>query len=451
MNMQKWLLIGFGFLLTIEQGYTVVLGVLSNGVARGADIIMPVDLMMYGLLMMKPGKPVPAKLKGLHSFALTMAFIYLLWSSVGEVVAFEKADFRFALVHLSRAIFVFYTILSRITDRQDVIEFTKGVVFGLGFEAFIGVWQWQIGPVTLPFINVVNEWRATGTIGVGNAFGCYLAMLTPIAIRMALFTNIKPKWIWSIISVFSLASLLATYTRGAWLSLSVSLLFFFYLDFTKKKLSRKQINLLIAAFVVGITLTAIKYGDTIAGRMEDSAEAINSDKKHSRMGLAKDAIRIIKSNPITGVGLNQYRYHADEDIQGTRIVHNVYLLIAAQQGLPGIAIFLALNITLFVAGFKIRKSKDPLLYHIGMGGLAGMMSNFIYYLAAPDYRLVILKLHHWRAAAMLLAILIVDDHTTQVRRKMMMRKKMIAQQKMQQNQQQEQSKRPHHETAIQKY
>lgn len=448
MNMQKILLIGFGFLLTIEQGYTVVLGVLSNGVARGADIIMPVDLMMYGLLMMKPAKPVPGKLKGLHSFAMTMALVYLLWSAVGETVALEKADFRFGLVHLARAVFVFYTILHRITDRQDVIEFTKGVIYGLGFEAFIGVWQWQIGPVTLPFINVVNEWRATGTIGVGNAFGCYLAMLLPIAIRMALFTNIKPKWLWSAISVLSLGSLLATYTRGAWLSLSVSLVLFFYLDFLKKKLNRKQMNLLIFAFVAGIVFTTIKYGDTIAGRMEDSAEAINSKDKHSRMGLAKDAMRIIKLHPITGVGLNQYRYHADEEIQGTRIVHNVYLLIAAQQGVPGAIIFIVLNFTLFFAGFKIRRSKDPILYHIGMGGLAGMMSNFIYYLAAPDYRLVILKLHHWRAAAMLLAILIVDENTAQLRRKMMMRKKMLAKQKAQKNQS---PQLPMNETTIQKY
>ena len=126
-------------------------------------------------------------------------------------------------------------------------------------------------------------------------------------------------------------------------------------------------------------------------------------------------------------------------------MHNVYLLIAAQQGIPGILIFIVLNFTLFFAGFKIRKSKDPVLYHIGMGGLAGMMSNFIYYLAAPDYRLVILKLHHWRAAAMLLAILIVDDNTTQLRRKMMMRKKMLAQRKAQQNQQLEQSM---NETAL---
>ena len=425
MNMQKILLISFGFLLSIEQGFTVVLGVLSNGVARGADVIMPVDLAMYALLMIRPAKPIPQKIRGIHTFAKIMAILFLLWSGVGEVVAVEKADFRFGYVHLARAVLVFFVILSRISTKQDVIDFTRGVMYGLGFEAFIGVWQWKIGPVTLPFINVVNEWRATGTIGVGNAFGCYLAMLAPISIRMALFTKIKPKWLWSVISVMTLGSLLATYTRGAWLSLSVSLMLFFYLDFLKKKLTRKQINYLFVVFVVGLVFTTIKYGDTITGRMADSKEAIASDDKHSRMGLAKDAIRIIKLHPLTGIALNNYRYHADEEIQGTRIVHNTYLLVMAQQGIPGFAIFMLINFVIFFKGFRIRKSKDPILYHIGMGGLAGMLSLFIYHLAAPDYRLVILKLHHWRALAMIVAVLIADEHTKKLRQQWMMRKRLL--------------------------
>ncbi|MBN1481254.1 O-antigen ligase domain-containing protein [candidate division KSB1 bacterium] len=420
MNLKKILLVSFGFFLSIEQGFTVVLGVLSNGVARGADVLMPVDLAMYGLLILTSGRRTPQKHRGIHGFALAMAALYLLWSGVGEFVAVEKADFRFGYVHLARAILVFFVILKRINSKKDVIDFTRGLIYGLGFEALIGVWQWQIGPVVLPFIVVTNEWRATGTIGVANAFGCYLAMLAPISIRLALFTKIKPKWLWSAISVMSLGALLATYTRGAWLSLSVALMFFFYLDFLMKKLSRRQINYLLVAFVIGLAFTTLKYGETITGRMADSREAIASNKKHSRMGLAKDAVRIIRQHPLTGIALNNYRYHADKEIQGTRIVHNVYLLIMAQQGVPGIILFLLLNLSVFIVGFKIRKSQDPTLYHIGMGGLAGMLSNFIYYLVAPDYRLVILKLHHWRALAMIVAILIADEHTKKLKQQFML-------------------------------
>ncbi len=445
MNIKKILLIGFGFFLTIEQGYTVVLGVLSNGVARGADIIMPVDLMIYGLLLLKPAQSIPQRYRSLTIFAVTMAALYLLWSAVGEFVAVEKADFRFGIVHLTRAILVFYAIIYRVSSRQDVIEFTKGVIYGLGFEALVGVWQWQVGDVILPFFNIVNDWRATGTIGVANAFGCYLAMLAPISIRMALFTKIRPRWLWGVISVMSLGSLLATYTRGAWLSFSVSLMFFFYLDFLKKKLTKRQVNILFVVFIAGVVFTTIKYGDTITGRMHNSKEAINSDDKHSRMGLARDAMRIIREHPVTGIGLNNYRYHADKEIQGTRIVHNAYLLIMAQQGIPGFAIFVVLNVVIFIAGFRMRKSQDPLLYHIGMGGMAGMLSLFIYHLAAPDYRLVVIKMHHWRALAMILVVLLADERTKKIRQQMKMRKKMLTRKMAQQKQQ---SQLPVHETTL---
>lgn len=448
MNIKKILLISFGFFITIEQGFTVVLGVLSNGVARGADVLMPVDLAMYGLLLFTAGQTTPQKYRGVHGFAIAMAVLYFLWSGIGEFVAVEKADFRFGYVHLARAVLVFFVILKRINRKQDVIDFTKGVMYGLGFEALIGVWQWQIGPVIIPFFVMVNEWRATGTIGVPNAFGCYLAMLAPISIRLALFTKIKPKWLWSAISVLSLGALLATYTRGAWLSLSVALMFFFYLDFLKNKLNRRQINYLLVVFIIGIAFTAVKYGDTITGRMVGSKEAISGDTKHSRMGLAKDAIRIIKQHPITGIALNNYRYHADKEIQGTRIVHNAYLLIAAQLGIPGIVIFIILNFGVFIVGFKIRKSKDPTLYHIGMGGLAGMLSLFIYHLIAPDYRLVIIKLHHWRALAMIVAVLIADEHTNKLRQKYVLRQKKRAEAEAQLNHMPQKSI---DETVIQKY
>ncbi|MBN1559554.1 O-antigen ligase family protein [candidate division KSB1 bacterium] len=423
MNLNKILLIAFGFLITIEQGFTVVLGVLSTGVVRGADVLMPVDLAIYGLFLFKNSWPAPKKYHGLHTFAVTVGIIFLLWSFTGEFVAVESADFRFGFVHLTRAILIYLCVLNRISTKQDVIDFTKGIVFGLGFEAIIGVWQWQIGPVFLPILHVVNDWRATGTLRVGNAFGCYLAMLAPFSIRMALFTSIKPKWLWYTISVLSMGSLLATYSRGAWFAFSGSLLVFFILDFFKKKLSHQQIQWLIIVFVVSTMFVSIKYGHVITGRLENSKEALISDKKHSRFGLAQDALRIIRQHPAIGVGLENYRYHADEEIQGTRFVHNAYLLTAAQQGLPGIALFIGLHLTIFIYGFRIRKSRDSTLYHIGMAAMTSMLSLFIYHLAAPDYRLVVILMHHWRALAMIVAVVMVDERTRQMRDQRILREK----------------------------
>ncbi len=449
MKLERFLLISFGFLLSIEQGFTLVLGYLRGGIARGADVIMPVDLAMYALLLLKPARPIPAKYRFIYNFAKFGAIAFWLWSFTGEFVAFEKADFRFGYVHLSRAILVFFVVLTRISTRDDVIQFTKGVLYALGLQAFVGVWQWQIGPVTIPFFNITNTWRATGMIGVANAYGSYLAAIAPLAIRASLFLNIKPKWMWHIISVFSIGALLATYTRGAWLAFAASMIIFFYLDFTKKKLSQRQMLLLVVVVLAGSVFISLKYGHVITHRMEDSTEAITSDNKHSRMGLAKDASRIIRENPVMGTGLNNYRYHADEETMGTRIVHNTYLLVAAQQGLPGGILFALMNLIIMIFGFKILKSKDPVLYHIGAAGLAGMFAFLLYYMVAPDYRLVILKLQHWRALAMIVAMLGVEERTKLLRTRL--RQKRNALQSKQNTQQRQTPSANRNETVTQKY
>jgi len=404
----KILLISFGIAISIEQGFTIILGYLRTGIPRGADILMPIDLVCYALLLFKPHKKTHFKRRWLVYFGVGMALFYLIWSFTGEFVAFEKADFRFGYVHLARSILIFVTIMTRVQTRDDVIDITKGVVYALGFQALIGVWQWQIGPVSLPYFDINNTWRSTGTIGVPNAYGLYMAALSPLAIRLAMFTRLKPKWLWIVISVLSMGALFASFTRGAWLAFAGAMIVFFAVDFKDRKLNRKQFYSLLAAILISVSFTFVKYGHIIMDRMSGAEEAIISTKKHSRINLARDAFRIIGEHGVTGVGLNNYRYFADRGIQGTRIVHNVYLLIAAQQGIVGIVIFLVLNLTFFFYGLRIIKTRDGILYHIGVAGLTSMLVCMVYYLVAPDYRLVPIKLQHWRILAMLAVILIAD-------------------------------------------
>ena len=413
-----------GITVTIEQGFTLVLGYLSTGVARGPDVLMPVDVICVALLLFKPYKHIHSRKKWLVVFGITTSIIYLLWSFSGEFVSLEPADFRFAIVHLARAVLIFITILTRIQTREDVINFTKGVLYSLGIQALIGVYQWQIGPVSIPFFKITNTWRASGTFRVPNALGAFTAALSPLAIRIALFTKLKPRWLWMIIAVFSLATLYATYTRGAWISFTVSMLIFFSIDFYKTKLTKRDFSLLILTTCIGFIFITVKYGDTIQKRMLGAEESLLGEQKHSRLNLARDAMDIIEKNPVFGVGLNNYRYHADRNIQGTRIVHNTYLLIAAQQGIGGIFLFLLLHIVFFYQGFKIIHTQDKILYHIGIATLTAMTSQFIYFLVAPDYRLVPIKLQHWRILATLVVVLIANhEHQLLIRNKNLKKKR----------------------------
>ena len=423
----KTLIILFGISISIEQGFTMVLGRLQNGQLIGPDVVMPVDILCYALLLFKPYKHVHTRSKWMITFGITLSVLYLFWSFLGEFISYDPAAFRFGFVHLARAVLVFITILTRIQTREDVINFTKGIMYSLGIQAIIGVWQWQIGAINIPFFKMNYSWRVSGTLRVANALGAFTAALTPLAIRLALFTKVKPRWLWMIIAVFSIGTLYATYTRGAWISFVVSMTLFFIIDFYKAKLTKRDLLILLLSLSVGIVLVNIKYGDAIQNRMSGAEESLRGDKGHSRLNMARDAIDIIRKNPVFGVGLNNYRFHADPSIQGTRIVHNTYLLITAQQGIIGIALFIILHITFFYKGFKIIHTKDKTLYHIGMATLTGMTSQFIYFLVAPDYRLVPVKLQHWRLLATL-AVVIIANHEYQILLQIKKQKKKISHQ-----------------------
>ncbi|NLP11041.1 O-antigen ligase family protein [bacterium] len=335
--------------------------------------------------------------------------VFFLLALTGEFYAFEPAQFRFKLVHLIRALLVFYVFATRLSTLQEVKFTVIGLLFGLGFQAFIGFWQWQIGPLRIPFFNIDQSWRVSGTIGVANAFGLYLITLIPLCIRMALYSRLKSRVLWFIVSGLAIGSLLATFTRGAWIGLLVSLAIFAFYDFKSHRLTKKQLSLLFFVGFSTITFFYVKYGHIITGRMEDAEEALYSEKKHSRVGLAQDAIRIIRLHPLLGVGLDNYRYHADPEIAGLQIVHNTYLLIAAEQGVFCALLFLMIYLSVLVKGLLLLKSPDPFIYHIGSATLAGLTGALIYDMVAPDYRLAELLIQHWRLLGMIIGLLIVSD------------------------------------------
>ncbi|MBN2411423.1 O-antigen ligase family protein [candidate division KSB1 bacterium] len=405
----KILYLSFGFFLSINQGISIIVGNLRNGQILGSDIFMPVDIPIYLLLFLTVDKSKQSRYWFFAFFVKLLMIVFYLLSITGEFISYDYAEFRFQFVHLSRAILIFYTIASRLQDKKFLKSFVYGLLLGLGFQSFIGFWQWQIGDISLPYLKTSSGYRVTGTMGVPNAFGAYLITLIPLAIRIAFFTNVKPKILWVIISIWALGSLYATYTRGAWLAFIGAMLLFTLNDFNTKKIKRHQKVIFAVVGVVFIVFMGFKYGNNIIVRMRGSTEAISGNVKHSRMSLARDAMRIIDENKTFGVGLNNYRHFADQQTLGLRMVHNAYLLIGAEQGLVAFSIFVIAHILLLVYGLKLLKSKDKLIYNVGTATMTGYLALLVYHMVAPDYRMVGVLMQHYRLIGTILALIIMDD------------------------------------------
>ena len=412
-NVKSISLYALGFLIAINQGFNMVLGTLSEGGARGADVLMPLDLPLYVLLITQRDGTLRSRYRSyiLSIKILLMGFFIL--SLLGELVAVEPADFRVQMVHLSRALLIAYVVMTRLNTSADLRAFIYGLLSSLAFESFVGAWQWQIGPLNIPFMPRSSGFRVAGTIAVPNAFGAWLVTLIPLCLRMALYTKLKPRMVWISVLILSLACLLATYTRGAWMSFLVMTAVFTTMDVAKKKLSGKQISWFLALVLVLAVVIPMKYGFAIKERMADTEDALKGDKKSSRMYLAQDALRIISGHQLLGVGLDNYRYHADPEILGTRIVHNVYLLVCAEQGVLVALLFIFLLLLVVVKSWRLLNSKMNFYYHVAAATIAGTLGLSIYYMVGLDYNIFEVLFQHWRLIGMLPALLVCEENARQ--------------------------------------
>jgi len=403
------LYISLGFLLSINQGVSIIVGHLRNGDILGSDIFMPVDIPLYLLLFLTADKSRQSQYWFLGFFVKLLLVVFYLLALTGEFVCYDYAEFRFQFVHLTRAMLIFLIIASRLHDKQFLPSLVIGLLAGLGFQSFIGFWQWQVGPIRLPYFKIASGYRVSGTMQVANAFGAYLITLVPLAIRIAFFTNLKPKLLWIIITGLSLGALFATYTRGAWLAFIGAMALFALFDLNTRKIKRQQKIIFVALSILFIIFMGVKYGNNISVRMSGASEALAGEEKHSRASLAKDAYRIINENKSFGVGLNNYRHFADNQTQGLRIVHNAYLLIAAEQGLIALALFAIANIIILVSGFKLLRSSDNLIYNVGSATLTSYTALLVYHMVAPDYRIVAILMQHYRLLGMIIGLLVMND------------------------------------------
>ncbi|OGC00992.1 hypothetical protein A2V82_05215 [candidate division KSB1 bacterium RBG_16_48_16] len=421
-NIRNILFLCFGAFSSINQGFTMVLG-MWDGSPYGAEVIILSDLPMYLLFFLVPSKR--AKKHALFiSMIKVLTLVFFLWAQTSWLIAEKAVVLGFGMVHLTRAMIVFYFLATRLVKVEYVQNLVNGLVFGLCFQALIGVWQWQIGPVVLPFFNIVNTgWRSTGTMVDPNVFGVYLLTMLPFVWRTFVFWKLKPKMVYLGITIVGGASLFASYSRGAWLSFLVATLVFLLVDYNKGRLKRRHLTIFAIAATVIFVLMSTKYKNVISNRMSNIGDAIAGQRSSSsRMFLARDAMRIINEHKIMGVGLNQYRFYATETTQGLKMVHNAYLLVAAEQGILGALLLVIIFAWSFTYGSKLLRSKNIYIYDTASAALNGILAFMIYNMGAPDYHVPEITWHSWKLVGMVCGMLVcaeqISIHKTAEREKM---------------------------------
>jgi O-antigen ligase len=234
----------------------------------------------------------------------------------------------------------------------------------------------QIGPF---FGQIDAEMRVAGTVGSPVVSASYLVLL--LAPTLAILATPLTRFHKLLaIAAFALGciALLLTLTRGAWIAFGLSMSIVCVMAWYRRILSAW----LPLTFAFALVLVAVLFQESIADRiLEDDGSA------QSRIPLAQIGWKLIRDNPIVGVGMNNcalasapYAAAAGFRQEWFYTIHNKYLLEWAELGIFGMAAFVLFLLTTLRMGWRVWLRRDSLLSPIALGLMAAMGGQMVHML-----------------------------------------------------------------------
>jgi O-antigen ligase len=145
-------------------------------------------------------------------------------------------------------------------------------------------------------------------------------------------------------------------------------------------------NTVLAVVIAGIAALTI-LGVSLLGTDLILSRLTFTDfgSAQSRVTLAESAIEIIKDSPLIGIGLNNYSLvsHKYDLVNlkawGNRspVVHNAFLLVAAETGIMGLAGFIIFLGVILILAWQITKYATSNIMWVAGAGILGAMAALI--------------------------------------------------------------------------
>jgi O-antigen ligase len=289
--------------------------------------------------------------------------IWILWLGVGLLFngisvseTFVKlVEFKW-LFTLTAAVFVF-------------VRLQKTNSLGVWFKVFAGFFLFASSFAVLVYFlgfNPAHPGRVMDTFPDGTLrTGGFLAqpivfghlqtifVLFFIGALLWLWNTFKAKWFWIVVVAMSLAALLLSFTRGAWIGLIAGLAILFWMK--SKKL-----------FVISSVLGALLIGSAYAfwGAFQSRIDYAFKGGDSERVYIWKANVEMFKEHPALGVGYGQNKnlmleYYPKVNAPPGLLVshaHNQYLEFLSGSGAIGLVFYLVFLFYPMLVAFKLLKN-----------------------------------------------------------------------------------------------
>lgn len=331
-----------------------------------------------------------------HALLWQLGLPLLLWIIAGAlsiVPAVNKGIAIIELIRMVRIFIIFAAIFFLVEKPEDIHLIATCFVIAFAIQTVFVFAEYALGhplfrlPGDSREADIVGAiLRPGGTMGHSGNFAKLAALSLPICLAF-IYTVRKNIW-WITIGAVLISGLVALMLTVSRAGLGTSLFGLGWLFLIMLKNKRRNMLRTLAAlslFVIAVVLAWHIGGDRLKSRMsEDFGSALSRPQQFSV------AWNVIKAHPFIGVGLNNYTLiapHYDHTREAISItspqpVHNIYLLYAAEIGIPAAVCFIWFLGATIALAFKVSPqvgspSASALLKSIGVGITCSWLQGLI--------------------------------------------------------------------------
>ena len=302
-----------------------------------------------------------------------LGFPLLFWIVAGIVSilpAVNKSIVIFELIRMLRMAIFFIAVFFLVEGYEDIRFVAACLVAALAIQTILVFGEYVLCD---PLFRLPGEGREADTIGElirpGGTMGhsSNFAKLASLGLPICFaYIFVVRKNIWRIVLggtlIAVLMALILTVSRAG-IAASFFGLTWVFIILGKNVRNKKRI-ILISWIILSVGIGSSWYlgGNRLINRITD-----DRGSARSRLPQFSVAWNVIKVHPFIGVGLNNYTLVApDYDLTPTTIsvvfphpVHNIYMLYAAEMGIPGALFFIWFLFATLTLAFN-RNSQDML-------------------------------------------------------------------------------------------
>jgi O-antigen ligase len=332
------------------------------------------------------------------SFMLLFA-LWVLWSAIGLSTSYQSDETLKQVTVLLKVFLIVFAIVNVVYNAWRVRTF---IIF---FLACFAAYPARGTLVNYFIVRYTLFARALWNFIYGNSNDLAALTFFPLSLTLALILTEKKGWVKNVAfvgaGVLTLIILL-TQSRGALIALVATGLIFFVTQARGKRIKTVLIATVVGVLILPLVPSSAWQRFSGLSKLTNTATIAEADPEGSadaRYNIWRVARQIISENPVTGIGLGAYslahatytgRMLVPPAARGFRDTHSTYLNVAAETGVPGLILFMAMIATV-VAGAEVTRRRAAgtprarQLFALELGLLAFLMHGIFGSLAKLSF------------------------------------------------------------------